>query len=449
MATMQQRRELRPLTLQRIYAAAIAGLLAGSGVVGLPVGPSPAMAQDGCRPAPEPVDPVPELPWAQQWFAPERVWPLSRGQGVVVAVVDTGVDTSHPQLRGGQVRSGTDLLPEPAGAHTDCDSHGTAVASIIAASPVDGIGFAGLAPGAEILPVRVAERGTESADPEQPPPVDPDTFAEAVEWAAERGTQVLNLSIVFYQDHPEIARAVQSAVDRGVVVVAAVGPPPPGDPAATPYPAAYPGVLGVGSFGLSAGGAPVLTSYAGPHLDLLAPGEQITAAAAPAGHHASWSGSSFAAPFVSATAALLLAADPDLPAEALARRLTATGDPGPGAGPGGGYPVVNPYRALTERLADGDPVAAAPPAAPAADPAAADRAERWRRAGQLAALVTLGAVVGFGLIAAGSAIWRRGHRRGWRPVASPEPARGEAAPESGPGEAERAFFQVPTARDRR
>jgi type VII secretion-associated serine protease mycosin len=452
---MQQRRHPRASTLQRIYAAVAAGFLAGPALAGLPAGTAgtafAAAAQDACRQPPEPVEEVPELPWAQQWFAPERVWPLSRGQDVVVAVVDSGVDTSHPQLRDAGVLAGADLLAEPAGAHVDCESHGTAVASIIAATAVEGIGFSGLAPDAQILPIRVAEQGVDATGPDRPSQVDADTFAEAVDWAVDQEAQVINLSVVFYQDDPGIAAAIGRAVDRGVVVVAAIGPaqPEPSSAAPIPYPAAYPGVLGVGSFGLAANGTPVLTSAAGPHLDLVAPGEAVTAAAAPAGHHATWSGSSFAAPFVSATAALLLAADPDLPAGSVARQLVATGDPGPGGPDGTAYPVVNPYRALTERLADGPPLAAGPPEPEAVDPVAAARAARWERAGKLAAVVTIVAATGFALAAGGAAVWRRGHRRGWRPVPAAGSPAGDQPPEPAAGEAERQFYTVPTARDRR
>lgn len=420
---------------------AAAGLLAA---VGAGTAPAPAAAQAGCSQPPPAAEPIPELPWAQELFAPERVWPLSQGDGVVVAVIDTGVDTSHPQLDGGQVRTGTDLLPEPAGAHVDCDSHGTAVASVIAASRAAGIGFSGLAPEAEILPVRVAERNVDATDPA----VHPARFAEAIRWAADHGARVINASIVFYQDHPGIAAAVRYAVERGALVVAAVGSLRLDDGSyPTPFPAGYPDVIGVGSIGpggTTGATALTTTSYAGPHLDLVAPGEVVTAATAVAGHR-QWSGSSFAAPFVSAAAALLLAAEPDLTAAEAARRLTATADPGPGSPEASGHGVVNPYRALTERVVDLPPGSAGPPAEPAVDEAAQARAERWQRAGQLAVLIALGAVGLGGLVAGGLAAWRRGHRRGWRPTRRPEPA----PPPSAVDDPERAFFTVPTPRRRR
>jgi type VII secretion-associated serine protease mycosin len=447
---MQQQRHPGPGTLQRFYAAVVAGLLVGAGAVALPSATEPAAAaQAGCRQPPQPADPIPELPWAQNWFAPQRLWPLSDGDGVVIAVVDTGADTDHPQLAGGQVRAGTDLLPEPAGAHVDCDSHGTAVASIIAASRVDGIGFAGLAPGAEILPVRVVEQGADSASPDRAPPVDPEMFADAIEWAADHGARVINASIVFYRDHPAIAKAVQHAVDRGVLVVAAVGNQhETGGEPLVPYPAAYPGVVGVGAIGYdrAVDGEPVLapTSYVGEHVDLVAPGHGVTAAVAVAGHR-QWSGSSFAAPFVSAAAALLLAAEPKLTVAEVADRLYATADPGPGPRAWSGHGVVNPYRALTERVVGGAPVAAEPPAEAVVDPVAEARATRWRQAAQTAVLLGVGAVAVFMVTAAGVAAWRRGRRLGWRPARHREPAPGELAA----GDPERVFFTVPTTRGQR
>jgi type VII secretion-associated serine protease mycosin len=446
---MQQQRQPRPSTLQRFYAAVVAGLLAGAGVAIIPSAIEPAdAAQSGCRQPPPPADPISDLPWAQHWFAPERLWPLSTGDGVVVAVVDTGVDTEHPQLADGQVGAGTDLLPEPAGAHVDCDSHGTAVASIIAGSRVEGVGFTGLAPGVEVLPLRVVEQGVDSASPDRSPPVDPDTFADAIDWAAGHGARVINASIVFYYDHPAIEAAVRRAVDRGVLVVAAVGNQheTTGRPD-TPFPAAYPGVVGVGAVGYdrAVAGEPVLalTSYVGRYVDLVAPGHQITAAAAVAGHQL-WSGSSFAAPFVSAAAALLMAAEPELTAAEVAARLYATADTGPGQRSWSGHGVVNPYRALTERVVDGAPVAADPPPETAVDPVAAARASRWQRAASVAGLVAVGAAAVLALAAAGTAVWRRGRQRRWRPARRSDPA----PPGTAAGDPERVFFTVPTVRGR-
>lgn len=443
MDTMPHPRHPRAASLHKLYAGVVAVFLGGA-MVTLPPLAAPAMAQQGCRQQPAPAEVIPEVPWAQSWLAPERVWPMSRGRGVVVAVVDSGVDAGHPQLRQADVRAGTDLLEEPLGGRVDCDSHGTAVASIIAAAAVDGVGFAGLAPEVTILPVRVAERNQPPTDPEAEPPVTPGTFATGIRWATDQGADIINLSVAFYRDHRAIADAVQRAVRRGVLVVAAVGNVPSGEGVdLTPYPAAYPGVIGVGP--IDPGGAVPDGAYAGPHLDLLAPGVQVTAAAARQGHFL-WAGSSFAAPFVSATAALLLAADPDFTAAELTQRLLATADPGPGSREAAGYGVVNPYRAFTERLTGGEPGAAEPPAEVVVDPVAEARSQRWQRAGQLALLVTIGAAVLVALVVGGAAVWRRGSRYGWRPARRPDPPKPE--PTEDPDDApERRFFRVPTPRD--
>jgi membrane-anchored mycosin MYCP len=135
----------------RPVLAALVSLLA----LALPAAPAAARAPSGCASPPEPARPVAATPWPQQRYAPERLTPLADGAGVVVAVIDSGVDRGHPQLAG-RVLDGADFL-EPGGDGTrDCAGHGTGVASLIAATARPGVGFRGLAPAARILPVRVS-----------------------------------------------------------------------------------------------------------------------------------------------------------------------------------------------------------------------------------------------------------------------------------------------------
>ena len=98
-----------------------------------------------------------DTPFEDRLYDLGRLAPLATGAGVRVAVIDSGVDAGHPQLRG-RVDRGRDLLHGDPDAREDCVGHGTGVASIIAAEPVDGVGFHGLAPGATVVPVRITEK---------------------------------------------------------------------------------------------------------------------------------------------------------------------------------------------------------------------------------------------------------------------------------------------------
>jgi subtilisin family serine protease len=129
-------------------------LIGAAPVVPAHAQPEPSVEQEPCmRPPPRT---YPSVPWPQRQLAPERVWPLTDGSGVTVAVVDTGVDGQVPQLRG-QVLPGVDTTaPDRGPADDDCFGHGTFVAGIIAATRIVGTGYAGVAPGVRILPVRCA-----------------------------------------------------------------------------------------------------------------------------------------------------------------------------------------------------------------------------------------------------------------------------------------------------
>ena len=288
-----------------------------------------------------------QIPWPQHDLAPQRAWPFSRGAGVTVAVIDTGVDSSHPQLaRRGKVLSGFDLLRDQPGADFDCVSHGTAVASIIAGDPVPGVGFHGVAPDARLLPIRVTDiEGGDSGAA-----VDPDTFAQAIRYAADHGASVINLSVVLDTDYRAVRAAIGYAERKDVVIVAAVGNQHQQDgPDPVPYPAAYPGVVGVGA--TTVDGTRLDASQVGRYVDVTAPGGAVLAATRVRGQTI-WDGTSFATPFVSGTVALVRGAYPQLTAAQVIARVLATTDPAPGgaSGPVYGRGIVDPYRAVTEVL---------------------------------------------------------------------------------------------------
>lgn len=386
------------------FAAAVV-TLPGAAVTGPPAAARAAPA--GCDDAPAPVEPVTALPWAQRRYGPDRIAPLATGVGVTVAVIDSGVDTEHVQLRG-RVLSGNDLLDPGRDGSRDCVGHGTAVASLIAAIPRDGVEFRGLAPKAKILPVRVSEQqiidGRQSGENVKPP-----DFARAIRWATENGADVINFSVVLYEDSPVVRDAVAQALAADVVVVAAAGNlHDNGDP--RPYPAAYPGVIGVGAIG--AGGQRAAFSQVGTYVDVVAPGEAVLVAA-PGRGHLEQSGTSYAAPFVAATAALLREYRPELSAAQVAARIIATADPAPdGAGYGSG--VLNPYRALTETGAVGRPRATAALPRAEADPALVARQAR-RASARDRALLLAGIVAGAAMLTILLAVVvPRGTRRRWR-----------------------------------
>ncbi|GAB1691821.1 type VII secretion-associated serine protease mycosin [Krasilnikovia sp. M28-CT-15] len=397
--------------MRKTVAAAVA---AAFGVL-LPV-PAQARAA-GCDPVPAPGQVSRAMPYEDQVYDLDRLARVADGSGIRVAVIDSGVDTQHPQLDG-HIAPGKDVLRRNRDARQDCIGHGTGVASIIAAQPVDGVPFHGLAPGAVIVPVRVSEQETIDgrAVGEQ---VSPRQFAQAIDWASDpRGgnAQVINLSVVMIGRNDEVRDAVARAVQRGVVVVAAVGNSGRAqDSNPTPYPAAYDGVIGVGSVG--ADGLRADDSQHGNYVDVMATGVGVTMAAPGSGHVAG-KGTSFAAPFVAATAALLKQRFPRLSPDEITQRIVATADPAPGGKRSDeyGYGLLNPYRALTETLA---PEGAAPPP-PAVvrrdDPAAVAREARRRHAQDRALLVAGFGAAAVVLLGSAAAVVRRGRRRGWRPA---------------------------------
>jgi membrane-anchored mycosin MYCP len=393
----------------RRLAAAVAVLFA---VLVVPV---PARAAVVCQTVAVASPVAPGVPVEDQVYAPRRLAPFATGRGVRVAVIDSGVDAGHPQLRN-RVARGADFLHDDPDGRQDCVGHGTGVAGIIAAQPSTATGFQGLAPDAVVVPIRISEQleidGKAVGDRGTPA-----QFAEAIDFAVEQAdAEVINLSLVMTDDNPLVRAAVERALAAGVVVVAAagnLGDARGGNP--TPYPAAYDGVIGVGA--VNRDGSKASFSQYGPYVDLVAIGEGVTLAALVGGHRVD-NGTSFAAPFVSATAALIRQRFPGLTPAQVARRLTATADPAPG-GPRSaeyGAGLLNPYRAVTETLGPDTRPAAGPTMMSGEDPAVVALAERRARSREMAvvfAAVGVGAVL---LVAAVTIIARRGRRRGWEPA---------------------------------
>jgi type VII secretion-associated serine protease mycosin len=349
-------------------------------------------------------------PWPQHLFDPERVWPLATGRSVSVAVLDSGVDgTNQPQLRGVTV-AGIDLINPAGGGTTDCAGHGTQVAGIIAARRTPAIGFTGLAPDVHLLSARVsdAEDGT---GPTSGTP----GLAHAIDWAVANRAEVINISLTTTTDDPVLRQAVARAVAADAVVVAAAGNHgSDGDSNPVEYPAAYPGVIGVGA--IDAQGHRWDRSGHRGYVDLVAPGVDLVSTQAGGGVVTGLEGTSYAAAYVSATAALVRSRYRTMTASEVARRLFATATPASGGIDGDeyGHGIVNPYLAVTAQTSKASP-APMPGLSPlAVDPATAARQQAWRDRAALA-LTLAGVAVLVALLVLGAArMLPMGRRRRWR-----------------------------------
>ncbi|MER5867688.1 S8 family serine peptidase [Kitasatospora sp. NPDC002040] len=288
-------------------------------------------------------DQVRDGQWPIQQFDLAKAWAVTKGDGVKVAVIDQGVDGTHPDLVG-QVLPGYD----PSGQGLEKApkvGHGTSMAGVIAGKGHDGdSGVIGVAPGAKIIPIyKVNAKGA-------------DAIAEGIRWAADHGARVINIS----QGSPGAARdedieAVAYAVAKDVLVVVAAGNEASSKVSS---PANVPGVLAVGAVGKD--GKVWANSNSGPELMLTAPGAEIVSTGSCSGSkYCIADGTSSATAFVSGAAALVRAKYPDLTAGQVANRLIKTAKV-PAALGGAklpdvhyGYGIVRPYEALTQNIPAG------------------------------------------------------------------------------------------------
>ncbi|MFJ2649501.1 type VII secretion-associated serine protease mycosin [Streptomyces sp. NPDC087420] len=295
-------------------------------------------------------DSLREQQWALEALHTDQAWRTSQGNGVTVAVLDTGVDGSHPDLSG-QVLPGRDLVGfgasegEPAWAR-----HGTAMAGIIAGhghGPDRSEGVLGIAPQAKILPVRVILEGSDPAR-EKARTSKGGALAEGIRWAADNGADVINLSLGddSKSAHPEAAEdaAVQYALGKGAVVVASAGNGgEKGDHIS--YPAAYPGVIAVAA--VDRFGTHAAFSTRRWYATVSAPGVDIVIADPDRKYYEGW-GTSAAAAFVSGAVALVRSAHPDLTPAQIKKLLadTARDAPANGRDDAKGYGFVDPAAAV-------------------------------------------------------------------------------------------------------
>ena len=310
-----------------------------------------------------------KIGWGQVWRRQAQIWPNAArrgGGGIIVAVIDTGVDYNHPDLapniwRDASGNPGADLVDissetraylgqqglslrpeddyqEPDGDPADRNGHGTHVAGTIGAVARNGQGIAGVAWRSKIMPVRAGFDVVRESDNSHLGLFEEDDIAAAIRWAADHGADVINMSFgVRGQESKTMSLALEYAESLGAALVAAAGNE--GADGVDTWPAASPRVVSVAA--TVAGDRRIFFSNWGRTVDIAAPGSEIlstrAASTAVAGPNAvvddrytRASGTSMAAPHVSGAIALVLSALPRVkPAEAVAR-VIATADPIPG-----------------------------------------------------------------------------------------------------------------------
>ena len=393
---------------------------------GPPAPDQPMRQSNQCATAIAPDD-VMQPPAAFSMLNIDEAWKYSRGQGVSVAVIDTGV-TPSPRL---PAQAGGDYIMSGDGL-SDCDAHGTIVASVIAAKPSDTDGVAGVAPDASLISIRQSSRAFQGVQEKAGTVA---TLARAIVHAANLGARVINVSVTACLpaagplDQKAIGAAVwYAATVKDAVVIAAAGnegeedcvqnpvnmPADPADPRDWSHVATISSPSWFSDYVLSVGavtttGEPIDKSLAGPWLGVAAPGIGVVGLSPQSGTPVNahpparpgdkpipfW-GTSFSAAYASGVAALVRAKFPTLSAHQVINRIVRTAhSPARGVDNRIGYGVVDPVAALTFAVLPGEVTAPggqsrvlSPPAAPTP---ADHRSRNW--AIVIAVFIGVGAVL--------------------------------------------------------
>jgi subtilisin len=264
---------------------------------------------------PASVGPSPQIPWGVERVGAPQVWSRTQGEGASVAVIDTGIDASHPDLAG-QVAGGVNIIdPAHPDNWKDDEGHGTHVSGTIAGNGKNG-GVAGVAPMAKLYAVKVLDKdgnGNYS-----------DVIA-GIEWAMNHGIKIANMSLGADEGSEPLHRAVQAALAKGMLIIAAAG----NSGGTVGYPGAYPEAVAVGASDSSNHVAPF--SSRGPEVSYIAPGVDIFSTKL-GGGYTTLSGTSMASPHLSGLAALAFSQGATTPA-ALRAALDRAARPIPGLTP--------------------------------------------------------------------------------------------------------------------
>lgn len=362
-----------------VSAAALVGVLWGAAPPTAPA--ASAASQNGCNAATR----IAQAPPALSMLQSDLAWQITRGKGVTVAIVDSGVLAINPHLVDA-FAGGINLVGdgEAADGSTDSFGHGTAIAGQIAARKLDASGVQGLAPDVKILSVRVfAGTDKQQVDAGFGPQIG--KLAAGIRWAADAGAQIINVSMSTTDNVPAVADAVAYANSRGSLIISSAGNRNGAlslveSEADVPrYPAGNPGVLGTAATDLS--GVVTDDSIHGSHVSVSALGQEIITTSALGGdcmYAQDAPATSYSAGYVSAAAALVAAAHPNETPAQWAYRLMATAvraDPD-ARDDRAGWGAIQPYDAIVMQpgpglrgpespFVDGEGTA---PVQPAADP---------------------------------------------------------------------------------
>ncbi|MGS2614241.1 S8 family serine peptidase [Micromonospora sp. LZ34] len=324
--------------------------------------------------------------WHLRYLKVSEAHHISQGEGVIVAVPDTGV-AIHPDLRS-DLLPGVDVIPGGGGdGRVDNNSHGTAMAGLIAAhGRGKNLGALGISPRARILPIMVSTAVNLG---------EADDLASGIEYAIAQGADVVSISSTGAASQRLIS-AVDAAIAANIVVVAGAGNRP--QAAEVGHPASHPGVISVA--GVDQTGNHAAISVKGPEIDVAAPATDIYSTSYN-GNYSKGTGTSSATAIVAGAAALIRSKYPYLPASEVAHRLTATAvDKGPrGRDDEYGYGVIDLVAALTADvppLGFGSATASAPADAAPTPTAAAQPEEDGDSGATARGWATLGVIVAAG-----------------------------------------------------
>lgn len=257
------------------------------------------------------------LPWGISRINADRTWKVSIGSGIRVAVIDTGIDLSHPDLAV-NIKDGFNAINHKASANDD-NGHGTHIAGTIAAAGND-IGIIGVAPKAELYAVKVLDKTGAGKISD---------VTEGLQWAVDNHMQVANMSLGTISYSRALDKAVKKAYNSGLIMVAAAGNNGPGLDTVN-YPAKFSEVIAISATDENN----LVTSYSsrGPEIDIAAPGNNIYSTYN-SGGYATFSGTSVAAPHVTGTIALKLQLNPGLSPQQVLDELKKTANYLPNATP--------------------------------------------------------------------------------------------------------------------